>query len=75
MQAGSSHNPRETQASITTAYTTLSPNSRELEDGEVINITELTLKSMGYHRMLKVSWSPTMYHLAWLVMRNPCSNN
>jgi hypothetical protein len=43
----SSHNPREAEASQNMADGTLSPNSRELEDGEVIDISELTPEGHG----------------------------
>jgi hypothetical protein len=41
-RASSSHNTREADASQSRADGTLSPNSRELEDSEVADITELT---------------------------------
>jgi hypothetical protein len=40
-------NPREAQASTTMVDATLNPNSRELEDGEVIGVTELTPEGLG----------------------------
>jgi hypothetical protein len=43
----SSRNTREAEASQNMADGTLSPNSRELEDGEVVDITELTPKGHG----------------------------
>jgi hypothetical protein len=46
MQANSSHNPREAEASQNMADSTLSPNSR-LEDGEVVDITKLTTQGHG----------------------------
>jgi hypothetical protein len=43
----SSHNTREAKASQNIADGTLSPNSRELEDGEVVDVTELTPEGHG----------------------------
>jgi hypothetical protein len=47
MRANSSRNTREAEASQNVADGTLSPNSRELEDGEVVDITELTPEGHG----------------------------
>jgi hypothetical protein len=60
----------ETDASQNMADGTLSPNSRELEDGEVIDVTELSLKDMASPRMSSTSWMLTMYHQAWSTKRN-----
>jgi hypothetical protein len=43
----SSCNPREAGASTGIADSTLSPNSRQLEDSEVVDITELTPEGHG----------------------------
>jgi hypothetical protein len=37
---------------------TLSPKSRELKDGEVVDLTELAPEGHGSPRMLKTSWMP-----------------
>jgi hypothetical protein len=47
MRASSSRTSREADASQTMAEGTLSPNSRELEDGEVADITELAPEGHG----------------------------
>jgi hypothetical protein len=47
MRASSSRNTREAEASQNRADGTLSQNSRELEDGEVIDVTELTPEGHG----------------------------
>jgi hypothetical protein len=47
MQAGSLRNPREAQASTTKVDATLRPNARELEDSEVIDVTELAPEVHG----------------------------
>jgi hypothetical protein len=47
MRANSLHNPREAEASTNMADGTLSLNSRELEDGEVVDITELAHDGHG----------------------------
>jgi hypothetical protein len=43
---------------------TLSLNSRELEDGEVVDITELAPEGHGITQGVKASWAPTTFHLA-----------
>jgi hypothetical protein len=43
----SSRDTRDVEASQNMADVTLSPNSRELEDGEVVDITELTPEGHG----------------------------
>jgi hypothetical protein len=47
MRANSSRNTREAEASHNMADGTLSPNSRELKDGEVVDITELAPEGHG----------------------------
>ena len=46
-RASSSRNTREADASQNMAEGTLSPNSRELEDGEVADFTELAPEGHG----------------------------
>jgi hypothetical protein len=46
-RASSSRNNREADASQNMADSTLSPNSRELEDSEVADVTELTPEGHG----------------------------
>ena len=47
MRASSSHKTGEADASQDVADSTLSPNSRELEDGEVVDVTELAPEGHG----------------------------
>jgi hypothetical protein len=41
MRVNSSHNPREAEATPNMADSTLSLNSKEIKDGEVVDITKL----------------------------------
>jgi hypothetical protein len=54
MQANSLRNPREAEASTNMEDSTLSPNSRELEDGEVVDITKLTPDSHGITQGIEI---------------------
>jgi hypothetical protein len=50
--------PKGSQASTTVVDTTLSPNSRELEDSEVIDVTELAPEVHGIMQDIKSVLGP-----------------